>query len=131
MLKRRHWIAISQTLALVLFAAAFLARAFPLGVSGEWVWPRLTVSPSFFDLALAAAGIGVYVSFVTFGFRLLKDGASRIREVVCVTGLLAAAIVVQVVVQTGAPEAYGLTKWVTLGMPGSNGYFEVAKREMA
>ncbi|MBX6315481.1 MAG: hypothetical protein IRY99_21600 [Isosphaeraceae bacterium] len=37
---------------------------------------------------------------------------------------------VQAVVPAGAPEGYGLTKWVTLALPGSSGYYTVARRQI-
>ncbi len=45
-------------------------------------------------------------------------------------GLVPAAVCVQLAVTSGAATGLGLTKWVTLAMPGSSGYHTVARREV-
>lgn len=131
MLKRRLWIVIGQVVALGAFTVLFLARWFPLGIPGEWEWPRLKVTPTAVDTLLAAVAIALYAGFTVIGLRRIARASTRVQEGIWVLALFIAAVGVQIGVQTGAPEGYGLTKWVTLGMPGSNGYFEVARREIS
>jgi hypothetical protein len=128
---RRIWFLLSLSAALVAAGFVYLGRPLPLGIPGEWEWQRLKVQSVAFDRAIAVLGIGLYIGFVILGLRWLRAAKSCMRETCWLLALFVAAAGVQILVQTGAPSGYGLTKWVTLGMPGSNGYFEVAKRQMA
>jgi hypothetical protein len=121
---------IFQAVLLAAFAIALGRRWFPLGVRGEWEWPRIRVVPSPIDVAIAVAGLAAYALFAALGSRALAEKQSPVREGAWLTGLFVAAVGVQVVVQSGAPVGYGLTKWVTLGMRGSSGYYTVAKRQI-
>ena len=57
--------------------------------------------------------------------RLVFEGA-------CLAGLLFAAICAQVIVPMGAPAGYDLTKWASVNyLPGSAGYFQVARQKAA
>ena len=111
-----------------------LQRAwFPLGVRGEWEWLRLTVSPASIHVALAALGVACYAVFAGLGWRFLsrtnKNPARR--EFAWVSALVLAGTLAQATVQSGAPWGYGLTKWVTLALPGANGYFVIARNKIA
>ncbi len=113
------------------FALGLRARAFPLGVAGEWEWLRLTVSPSPIDVCLAALGVAGYSLIAGFGMAALRKHSTPAREAVAIVALLAASIGVQVVAHGGAPAAYGLPKWVmALHHEGSNGFFTVAKKDV-
>src|SRR5208282_3553107 len=47
-------------------------------------------------------------------------------------GLFLMAIAVQVIVPTGAPDGYDLTKWASVNyLPSSTGYFKVAREQAA
>jgi methylthioxylose transferase len=111
-------------------ALALRLGVMPLGVRGEWEWPRVPVGPMPIDLALATAGLAAYASFVALGFRALSGRTSRRLEAACLTGLLGGAVAIQATLMSGAPLGYGLTKWVTLHNPGSNGYYTVAKAQI-
>ena len=51
-------------------------------------------------------------------------------ETTWLTGLLAAAIAVQIVVPTGAAAGYDLSKWASVNyLPGSAGYFKIARQQ--
>jgi methylthioxylose transferase len=121
-----------QAAVLAGFAVALRGGWFPLGVRGEWEWPRLKVSPAAIDVALAALGGAAYAGFVALGWRSISRNPTtgKLREVGWVAGLIFAGCTVQVILQSGAPFGYGLTKWVTLAMPGSSGYYTVAKGSM-
>ena len=108
-------------------------RWFPLGVPGEWEWLRLPASTLIDPLNLAVGGVGVlaYALFAALGVRALDRPGSRPRESVWVAVLAVVAVVAQAVVQEGAPEGYGLAKWImALREPGSSGYHTVARDEM-
>ncbi|MEO6808942.1 MAG: hypothetical protein ABI353_07500, partial [Isosphaeraceae bacterium] len=111
------------------FLVALGSGRFPLGVPGEWEWTRLQVAPTLLDWMTALLGITLYAGVIGQGSRVLSRKASRGREGVLVSILIVASVAVQATVQSGAPQGYGLTKWVTLAMPGSSGYDTVAKRE--
>jgi hypothetical protein len=124
-------VAVAAALVLALVAAV-RTRAMPLGVPGEWEWLRVPYGPSPLDLALAAVGIGVYAAFVALIGRTLDEKISLRREVCAVSGLVAAAVAIMAVVQSGAPVGYGLAKWVmALHGKGSSGYFLAARDEAA
>ena len=125
------WI-VSASAALVSgLAVALRFGTMPLGVRGEWEWSRLTVAPVAVDVASAGAGVLVYAGFCGAGMAALGAGASKAREALAVMILAIAAVAAQWVVHSGAPDGYGLAKWVVaLSDDGANGYFSVAKREV-
>jgi hypothetical protein len=81
------------------------------------------------DWLTALVGVALYAGVVGQGSRVLSREGSRGREVVLILILIVAGVVVQATVQSGAPQGYGLTKWVTLGLRGSSGYDTVASLE--
>jgi hypothetical protein len=120
--------------ASLLLALAFVlwATRLPLGVRGEWEWPRVPVTAAAIDVALAALGALAYAVFASVGFRSLaleRDG-HRTRQAAWLAALVPAATLAQLAVLSGAPLGYGLTKWATLGMRGSSGYYTVARTTM-
>ena len=123
-------IVLAQAALVAGLALALRLGVMPLGVRGEWEWPRVPVGPMPIDLALAAAGLAAYAGFVALGFRALSGRTSRRREAAWLAGLLGGAVAIQATLMSGAPLGYGLTKWVTLHNPGSNGYYTVAKAQI-
>ena len=126
-------IALIQGTLVVGFTLGVAWRWFPLGVPGEWEWLRLPASTVITPLNLAVGGVGVlaYALFAALGVRALDRPGSRVREAIWVAILAGVAVVTQAVVQEGAPEGYGLAKWIlALREPGSSGYHTVAKDEM-
>lgn len=114
--------------ALVTALAAALPRSwFPLGVPGEWEWLRHHAASEPLALALAGIGAGAYVLLVASGFQDLVRRTSRPREALWISALVVAALGVQVAIPYAAPSGLGLTRWTTLGLRGSSGYFQVAK----
>lgn len=112
-------------------AVALRDPAVPLGVRGEWEWPRL---PATIDRGLPAPailGVAAYAAFAALGARDLGRRPGRPRESAWLLALAPAAIGVQLALLAGAPEGYGLTKWVTIDQPGASGYFGLARAEMA
>jgi methylthioxylose transferase len=122
----------TQSIIVLAFSAALLGKRFPLGVAGEWEWPRIVVSPSAIDVCLAAAGASAYAAFAGLGWRALVrvSGAAPQRQALWLAGLVVAGVAAQAAIQSGAPLGYGLTKWVAIGLPGSSGYYTVAKTKM-
>lgn len=113
------------------FVAALRSGAMPLGVRGEWEWPRLPTGPTANEVTLAAAAVAAYAVFAGLGMRSLTRRATRGREFLAVAALLAASVAVQGAAHAGAPFGYGLSKWVVALHPrGSSGYFSVAKQEV-
>jgi hypothetical protein len=108
------------------------ARLIPLGVPGEWEWLRVREYPSWDSLLLAATGVSVYAAFVAFGLRKLTPKRSRAFETIWLSGLVLAAVGVQFIVPTGAAPGYDLSKWAAVNyLPGSAGYFQIARRQAA
>ena len=131
-MRRLPWLLIGLQAALVAgLAVALRSGRLPLGVPGEWEWSRLRVDADPADLALAMLGVAAYAGFAALGWRSLARRAGARREAPWLIALVGAAVAVQVAVMAGAPAGYGLTKWVTLGLPGSSGYYTVARRQMA
>ncbi|MDB5350945.1 MAG: hypothetical protein JWN86_2192 [Planctomycetota bacterium] len=102
----------------------------PTGIRGEWEWPRIAVRPLPLDFLLAGVGIVAFSGVAAIGAASLRTSTSRARESLWVLGLLVASVGAQLIALSGAPTGYGLTKWVTLALPGSSGYLSVAKSQM-
>ena len=125
--------AVIQGTLVVGFTLGMARGWFPLGVPGEWEWLRLPTSTTFSLLNLALGGVGVlaYALFAALGVRSLLRSVSRLREATWVAALAGVAVVAQVVVQEGAPDGYGLSKWImALRDRGSSGYHTIALKEM-
>ncbi|WP_435006739.1 hypothetical protein P12x_004231 [Tundrisphaera lichenicola] len=113
------------------FSVGIIRGSFPLGFPGEWEWQRISARPSVFSTILALSVLVGYAAFVALGMRSLIARKGTRREIGWILGLAMASVGVQAMVQEGAPEGYGLSKWIfALHAPGSSGYFTVAKSEM-
>lgn len=113
-----------------LLAVLVGARWIPLGVPGEWEWLRVWAYPSWDRLLLASVGVAAYAGFVAAGLRSLSAKPSRPYESLWLSGLVVAAVGVQFVVPTGAAPGYDLSKWAGVNyLPGSTGYFQVARKQ--
>ncbi len=122
-----------QGLIVVGFAVGIARRWFPLGVPGEWEWLRLgdTIQVGFVSLGIAALAVLAFAGFAALGVRSLARTDRGSTEVAWVSALALASILVQGAVQEGAPEGYGLAKWIiALENSGSSGYQTVAKTAM-
>ncbi|AMV38732.1 hypothetical protein [Planctomyces sp. SH-PL62] len=108
-------------------------RDLPLGVEGEWEWPRVRKEPAFARLLIAATGVAAYGGLAVLGYRALGVSSGRAwREMGWVAGLTASAAALQVFIVVGAPEGFGPTKWAVIHcLRESTGYYEVARREAA
>ena len=121
----------AQAALVAAFAVALRSKAMPLGVPGEWEWQRLAVGTSGLSLLGAIVGIALFGVFIASGFRALSRKVGPRVEAAWLLGLVVASIAVQGIVQEGAPEGYGLSKWIiALMAPGSSGYYTVAKTQM-
>ncbi len=117
---------------LIGFALAVSARVLPLGVPEEWVWSRLgdQVSTSPLNWLVGASVLALYTAFVAWGFHSLSkpEPPGPLRRATWISALALAAILVQVGLQSAAPEGFGLTKWAfSLHSAGSNGYYTLAR----
>src|SRR5690349_13350118 len=112
-MRRLRWLlVVAQATLVVGFGVALGSGRIPLGVRGEWEWPRLPVAPTALDLITGLAGVAGFAGFAWRGGRALgRAKVSRGREAAWVAGLVGAAVAAQLVIQSGAPEGYGLTKW--------------------
>jgi methylthioxylose transferase len=125
------WLILFVQAALVfVMALAVGSGLVPLGVPGEWEWLRVKVAPPWDGLLFAGLGVAVYAGFAGLGFKSLGRKPLPWVETTWLTGLLAAAIAVQIVVPTGAAAGYDLSKWASVNyLPGSGGYFKVARQQ--
>src|SRR5947209_6487055 len=104
-------LAVQLALVIALFVA--LKRGgLPLGIRGEWEWPRLPrgVAATGVDWAVGLAAVAGYAVVAGLGLRFLGDQPPRRREVGAVAGLLVASVLIQILIHLAAPEGYGLTK---------------------
>jgi methylthioxylose transferase len=104
----------------------------PLGVPGEWTWPRHDAdAASFGFLVLAAFGAAAYLGFVAMGTRRMAAARlSRLEAIVWLVGLGVAAACWLWTVQETAPTAGQLAKGpFVLYYPSSSGYFTKARYE--
>jgi hypothetical protein len=114
----------------VLVIAIVASRRIPLGIPGEWEWQRVKFRPEFLDLLIAALAIAGYCGVAGFGFRALRVPMTRFAEALWLLVLLAAAVAIQVMIPWGAASGYDLAKWALVPcIPGSTGYYEVAKKQ--
>ena len=125
------WLIVIVQAALVLVVALAVGSALvPLGVRGEWEWLRVKVPPPWDGLALAGLGVAAYAGFAGLGFKALGRNPLPRVEMTWLTGLLAAALAVQMVVPMGAASGYDLSKWAAVNyLPGSTGYFKIARQQ--
>jgi hypothetical protein len=120
--------------AVLVFGLAIVvgAKIVPLGVPGEWVWERARDLPSTSGMIFAVLGVTVYAGLTALGVRFLAVKRSRLIVAGWLAGLSLAAAAVQVLVPMGAAPGYDLTKWATVNyLPGSSGYFQIARKEAA
>jgi hypothetical protein len=123
-------ILIVQAALVGLLTVAVRTGLMPLGIRGEWQWLRLPddVGLLWESFALALVGVAAYAAFVGLGWRSLKSPSSRWAEGRWLTALFGASLAVQVIIPTGAPYGYGLTKWAYVNLStGSTGYFQIAR----
>ena len=121
---------------LVLVAAAALQVALvwrapcPLGVPGEWTWPRIPFSAqTAAGWAFAAAVAALYLAFVWSGGRRLRC-CGRTETAAWLTGLVISGFVWLLGVQAAVPGTAGLPKaHFVLYYPRSSGYFWQARYE--
>ena len=127
-------IGVGQATLVVGLGLGIAGRRFSLGVPGEWEWLRLpaAVEPNVLSLALAIACLGGFALFAAQGARSIARRPGSVgREVAWVAALAGAAVLVQALIQEGAPSGYGLAKWiVALRDEGSSGYQTVARTQM-
>ncbi|WP_165067082.1 hypothetical protein [Paludisphaera rhizosphaerae] len=104
----------------------------PLGIPGEWVWPRIIEDLPVGGLLIAGAGVAVYGAFAAAGFRSLGAvEVSRRREAAWLFGLVLGASAVQAVVPIGAPGRYGLERWGVIHCYRvCTGYYDVVKEQV-
>lgn len=122
---------LGQATLAVAFVVALRSGWLPLGVPGEWEWPRVKVGPGAWPVVFAAAAVASFATVAALGSRSLAVRSGLRREVAWLAALVVGAAVTQVLVQEGAPEGYGLAKWIiALQNPGSSGYYKVARSEM-
>jgi hypothetical protein len=127
----RLWlILIIQAALVALLTVSVRTGLMPLGIRGEWQWLRLPddVRVLWESFALALTGVAAYAVFVGLGWRSLTGPSSRWAEGRWLTALFIASLAVQVVIATGAPYGYGLTKWAYVNVStGATGYFQIAR----
>ncbi len=122
-----------QAALLVLFTLGMARHWWPLGVPNEWEWLRIpdSIATNPGGLVLAFGAVATLAGLAVVGARSLAAGASVGREVAWVAALAVVAIPVQALVQEGAPQGYGLAKWIiALRNEGSSGYQTVARQQM-
>lgn len=121
--------------AVVATAAAALwlwATSMPLGLPGEWTWPRLPAdAQSGWNILLAEMAAGLYLVFIILGSQRLANPRLRHREAAAwLTGLAVASLGWLWSVQETAPSAGQLAKTpFILYYPSSSGYFYKARFE--
>ena len=131
-MRTRIWlIVVAEALLVVLLVAAVGSKRVPLGLPGEWEWLRVHAPVRLGGFLLAALALLGYCGFVALG--MASFSASRrppLREANWLWGLFGAAIFIQVLIPTGAPDEYDLTKWAYVNYFGSStGYYKVAKKQ--
>jgi hypothetical protein len=126
---------VAQAAVVAAFVVGLRSGAFPLGVPGEWTWSRLPegIGPTALGWLTGAVTLAVYAGFAALGSRSLSgERPGPLRESAWLSALAVMAVAAQVGLQSAAPEGYGLTKWTfALHSPGSNGYYTVARTQMA
>jgi hypothetical protein len=119
-----------QAALVVGFMIVVGAHVVPLGVPGEWVWQRVGYLPTTAGMSLAVLGVAAYAGFAAAGLRFLAVNRSRAGVAAWLAGLALAAVGAEVLVPMGAAPGYDLTKWAAVNyLPGSSGYFQIARKE--
>jgi hypothetical protein len=126
------FVVLAQAIVVALFAYGLWSAKFPLGVPGEWEWQRINYAPEALSLMIAFGGLIGFASLVGLGYWSLSRSSSPKKEAAWLVALTLSAVIVQGVVQEGAPVGYGLSKWIIgLFNPASSGYYTVAHQQMA
>jgi hypothetical protein len=132
-MRLRIWlIVILQAALVVMLTIGVAKRLLPLGVPHEWEWNRIPagIVLSWDALFLAGLAVAAYAGFVGFGLRILAARGSLRMETAWLTALALAAVAAQVIVPSGAPPGYDLSKWAAVNyLSGSAGYFQVARNQ--
>lgn len=124
-------IVLVQTALVVAFAVALRSSRMPLGVPGEWEWIRVKTVTPWFGVLFASAAVVVYTAIVALGMRAMRGGPSRGREACWVIVLFVGGFAAQVILPSGAPDEYDLTRWAYVPfVSGSTGYYTVGRREI-
>ncbi len=129
-MQRLGWIV--TVVGLVLTTLVLWLTPLPLGIPGEWTWPRIPADPqASTNLFLAGLAGGLYVGFIAYGTRRLRHPeCSRLEEAVWVTMLGGASVFWIWNVQETAPPAGQLAKLpFVLYYPSSSGYFYKVRYE--
>lgn len=123
----------ASALLVVGLLTAIASGDMPLGVAGEWSWPRASGAwPSLSKVLMVAAALAAYGWLAAAGYRALGAAASPRREVAWVGGLTLAATALQGLLPFVAPAGFGPEKWGVIHVaPEATGYYKVARTEAA
>ncbi len=115
-----------------LSAALLWGTEIPLGVAGEWTWPRIPFSAeTLAGLLMLIPAAVVYVGWVAWASQWLSREPGR-RAFLPLAGLFIAGFLWLTAVQTAVPGVAGLSKApFVLYYPRSSGYFWQARYEVA
>lgn len=127
---RRHATTLVQATLVAAFLFAVGSGKVPLGVPGEWEWPRIRFQPESLGIALSVIAVLGYAAFARVGLTAFQGLPAWPKALGWLTALGLAAIAIQLFVLNAAPLGHGLTKWVTLDLPGSSGYFSTARSQI-
>ncbi len=121
-----------QAALVLLLVVAVAGRMMPLGVPGEWEWLRVRAAPLRRGAGAGRGRRGGLRRVRRAGNAVAReDAVARDRGGVG-AGLAIAAAAVQVAVPTGAAPGYDLAKWAAVNyLPGSTGYFQIAREQAA
>ncbi|WP_339742565.1 hypothetical protein [uncultured Rubinisphaera sp.] len=121
-------IVMASTLTITLLQVIVLTSSYlPLGVSGEWVWPRIPAGNTdlFAGLFTVILSMG-YLALLWLGIRWL-DQAGRVRIAMGLVGLVFASLILIPTLRSVPAGIYGTagTSWVTY-YPRMSGYYTEA-----
>lgn len=125
----RLWFYLLLLIGAIASVASLWFTGLPLGIPGEWTWPRVAAEP---DLSWNLIGIVVaaalYVAFVELGSRQLEGEPSKVKVIGWLTGLVVVGFTWLWVVQESAPIVSRIGKSAfVLYYSSSSGYFTKAR----
>ncbi len=126
MLTLGSWALVAGLLGLV------ASTTVPLGILGQWTWPRVDVAVEPGRFPVLAVVLVVYVMSVTaVGLWLRAEGRTRIHEAAALLLLAALGTILALVLPGAAPTGYDQARWAfALIDPAVSGYYETARLQI-
>ncbi|MCG6154709.1 hypothetical protein [Rubinisphaera margarita] len=128
------WLSVAGVIAMTLLQVVVLSlTSLPLGVPGEWTWPRIDeASPQIIELIVASVLLAALGGLTFWGLRFFREERKddRVIRAGCLAGMVVLAFLMIGAVRSIPIGIHGTagTTWVTY-YPRMSGYYTEAMKE--